>query len=230
MTNYRLACVICLGLVWLQAPNAGAQSATTGAIAGVVKDTTGSVLPGVTVEVMSPALIEKSRTAITDGDGQYRVVDLRPGTYAVMFTLSGFSILKRENIELTTGFTAPVNAELQVGSLEETVTVTGEGPLVDIQNVHTQNVLSRETLDAVPTNRNYQAFAALTLGAVSSISDVGGNKGDTATQIRIHGSQGTDGKLTIDGMNFSHIDQTAGGAGTRIYLVNQMAMQEVTLA
>ena len=122
---------------------ASAQSATTGAIAGVVRDATGGVLPGVTVEAASPALIEKVRTVVSDGEGQYKIVDLRPGTYTVTFTLVGFSTVKREGVELTTGFTAAVNAELKVGSLQETITVTSATPIVDIQNVNTQNVLSR---------------------------------------------------------------------------------------
>src|SRR4029453_10658918 len=115
--------------------NVLAQSATTGAIAGVVRDATGAVLPGVTIEAASPALIEKVRTAITDAQGNYKIVELRPGSYSVTFTLPGFATVKREGIELTTGFTAAVNAEMRVGSLEETVTVTSASPVVDVQNV-----------------------------------------------------------------------------------------------
>src|SRR5262245_10839848 len=96
-----------------------------GSIAGEVKDATGAVLPGVTVEAASPALIEKVRTVVTDGSGQYKIVDLRPGVYTVTFSLQGFSSVKREGIELTAGFTAPVNAELRVGSIQETVVVSG---------------------------------------------------------------------------------------------------------
>src|SRR5438093_2320798 len=104
-------------------------AAAQSAIAGVVRDTSGAVLPGVTVEISSPALIEKTRTAVTDDTGQYRIVDLRPGSYAVTFTLSGFSTVKREGIVLEANFTAPVNAELRVGAVAETVTVTGESPI-----------------------------------------------------------------------------------------------------
>src|SRR6266850_3651446 len=114
---------------------ANAQDAGTGAIAGIVKDTTGAVLPGVPVEAASPALIEKVRTAVTDAQGNYKITELRPGAYSVTFTLPGFSTFKREGIELTTGFTASANAEMKVGSLQETVTVTGASPVVDIQNV-----------------------------------------------------------------------------------------------
>src|SRR5919197_227532 len=100
-------------------------------IAGAVRDSSGAVLPGVTVEAASPALIEKVRTAVTDGAGRYNIVDLRPGTYVVTFSLSGFKTARREGIVLTAGFTAPVNVELAVGSLEETITVAGAAPLVD---------------------------------------------------------------------------------------------------
>ena len=107
-------------------------------IAGVVRDASGAVLPGVTVEAASPALIEKVRTAVTDGEGRYNIVDLRPGTYVVTFSLAGFNTFKREGIALTAGFTATVNADMRVGALEETITVTGAAPLVDTQNVRQQ--------------------------------------------------------------------------------------------
>src|ERR1700694_640972 len=103
-------------------------------ITGVVKDSSGAVLPGVTVEAASPVLIEKTRSAVSDGTGQYRILDLRPGTYTVTFTLTGFSTVKREELELTGSFTATVNADMRVGAVEETVTVTGETPIVDIQS------------------------------------------------------------------------------------------------
>lgn len=163
---------------------ANAQS-TAGTIAGFVKDTTGAVLPGVTVEAASPALIEKSRSAVTDGQGNYKIVDLRPGIYTISFALSGFGTVRREGIELTTGVTATVNAELKVGAVEETVTVTGASPIVDVQNVRTQSLLSREQLDVLPTSRTQQAMTALTLGATlappgqsSSGHDVGGQAGE----------------------------------------------------
>src|SRR5262245_25628265 len=110
-----------------------AARAQSGAIAGSVKDTTGAVLPGVTVEAASPALIEKVRSAITDAQGQYKIDDLRPGTYTVTFTLPGFATVKREGLELSAGVTLPLTAELKVGSVQETVTVTGATPVVDVQ-------------------------------------------------------------------------------------------------
>src|SRR6202162_3607841 len=104
------------------------------AITGVVKDASGGVLPGVTVEAASPVLIEKVRSVVSDGSGQYRIVDLRPGTYSVTFSLPGFSTVKRGGIELSGSFVATVNGDLKVGALEETITVTGENPIVDVQS------------------------------------------------------------------------------------------------
>jgi hypothetical protein len=103
-------------------------------IAGSVRDTSGAVLPGVTVEASSPALIEKTRAVVSDGAGQYQIANLVPGTYAVTFTLAGFNAVRREGVELTGSFTANINADLRVGALEETITVTGETPVVDVQN------------------------------------------------------------------------------------------------
>ena len=130
-------------------------------ITGLVKDTSGAVLPGVTVEASSPVLIEKSRAAVTDGTGQYRIVDLRPGIYAVTFTLTGFSIVKREGIELTGSFTATVNADMKIGVVAETITVTGESPVVDTQSVRRQTTIDSDTLTSIPTARSWAATAVL---------------------------------------------------------------------
>src|SRR6266478_1729366 len=113
-------------------------------ITGVVKDASGAVLPGVTVEASSPALIEKTRSAVTDGTGQYRIVDLRAGTYSVTFTLTGFSSVKRDGVELTGSFTAAINADMKVGAIEETITVSGETPIVDTQSVRRQVTVSND--------------------------------------------------------------------------------------
>src|SRR6478672_7725212 len=127
-------------------------------IAGTVKDPSGAVLPGVIVEAASPALIEKVRTAVTDGSGQYRVEDLRPGTYAVTFTLQGFNTFRREGVELTGSFTATINADLKVGTLAETVTVTGESPIVDVQSAKRETTLSNAVIRSIPTVRNYNSM------------------------------------------------------------------------
>jgi hypothetical protein len=211
----------------------GAQSANTAAIAGVARDATGAVLPGVTVEAASPALIEKVRTAVTDAQGNYKIVDLRPGTYTVTFTITGFSSFKREGLELTTGITANVNAELKVGSLAETVTVTGASPVVDVQNSRTQTVLTREALDSLPTNKTLQSYAALTLGATMAQAqnqDVGGNQGEAGGfgYFAVHGGRGNDERMTIDGMHFYALIGS-GAAGNRTNYVNQMAVAETVI-
>src|SRR2546426_10650523 len=173
--------------VMLFSPEARGQQSPSG-IAGVVKDTSGSVLPGVTVEASSAALIEKIRTVLTDSEGQYKIVDVRPGPYAVTFSLAGFSTLRREGIELTAGFTATVNADMQVGALEETVTVTGASPLVDTQNVRQQKVISNELLEVLPVGTNtVGALVTLTPGFTGQ-PDVGGSAGAYAN-TRVFGVQ-----------------------------------------
>ena len=148
------ACVL-----WLPAV-AHAQSA----IAGVVKDTSGAVLPGVTVEAASDVLIEKTRAVITDGEGAYRIVDLRPGTYSVTFTLPGFQTFKRDALELPANFTASINADMKVGALEESVTVSGASPVVDVNTNAKSQVLNREVLDAVPSAKTIQSLGQLVVG------------------------------------------------------------------
>ena len=155
--------LVAAGAVLLTAASAQAQT-----IAGTVKDTTGAVMPGVTVEVSSPALIEKARSAVTDGTGQYRIVSLSAGVYTVTFTLSGFSTVKRAGIELTGNFTATVNADLKVGALEETITVSGVTPMVDVQSVTKQTVFTREVLDALPAARSIQGAAVLIPGVTTA--------------------------------------------------------------
>jgi hypothetical protein len=220
--------------VVLLAGTAWAQSSTTGAIAGVVKDTTGAVLPGATVEAASPALIEKVRSVVTDSEGNYKIVDLRPGTYSVTFTLPGFATVVREGIVLTTGFTASVSADLKVGAVEERIVVTGEAPLVDFQNVRKQEVLSRDVIDQLPTGKTYAAYAELLLGT-SRLSttgvDVGGNKGEQPAGLSfgVHGVRGTDTKQLEDGMYFNSIHGW-NGSSDRQHMVDQMAVQEVTIA
>ncbi|PYR28429.1 MAG: hypothetical protein DMF98_02885, partial [Acidobacteria bacterium] len=130
-------------------------------ITGTVKDPTGAVLPGVTVEAASDALIERVRTVTTDSTGQYRIVDLRPGSYVVTFALAGFNTYKREGIELTGSFTATVNAEMKVGSIEESVTVTGESPIIDTQSVKRQTVLGNDIVTALPAARAYAGVMTL---------------------------------------------------------------------
>ena len=182
--------VTVIATLWLVLHPAGTfAQLSTGTVAGVVRDESGAVLPGVTVEASSPALIEKTISAVTDSVGQYKIVNLRPGAYSVTFTLPGFSVVKREGLELNAGFTATVNADMKVGGLEETITVSGASPVVDTQNVRTQSVITRATLDALPTAKNFQGFASLTLGAVSSSGrETGGDRGESLFGLSIHGA------------------------------------------
>ena len=211
-----------LGLVL--APSAVFAQAT--GIAGVVRDTSGAVMPGVTVEASSPALIERVRTVATDAQGQYKIVDLRPGTYIVTFTLPGFSTVKREGIELPAQFTATVNADLRVGALEETVTVTGASPIVDTQNVLKRQVVSKDTIDAMPTSKNWSTIGVMTVGVSSNQSDVGGSAGEHQNQLKAHGGSFNDRLVQLDGMMNAehgvqllvhrHLDQRRLDAGTEL--------------
>ncbi len=205
--------------------NAGwAQSGS--AIAGVVRDTSGAVLPGVTVEASSPALIEKTRTVVTDGQGQYKLVDLVPGTYSVTFTLTGFNTVKREGIELTASFTATVNADMKVGAVEETITVSGTAPTVDVQNVVEQTVKTRDVIDAVPAGtKSIMVIGALIPGATTSSQDVGGTQYSSA-QLAIHGGRGGEMFLLYDGMNYAN--GAGRGGGFPALQTNDATVQEVS--
>src|SRR6476660_7369677 len=171
--------------VWVFLALLPTTAAAQAVIAGTVRDTSGAILPGVTVEASSPALIEKVRTAVSDGTGQYRIEDLRPGTYTVNFTLTGFSNFRREGVELTGSFTATINADMRLGTLEETVTVTGESPIVDVQSARRQTVLSNDVLKAIPTVRSYNAMVVVVPGVVTNTNDV--QTGTATTQFPIHG-------------------------------------------
>jgi hypothetical protein len=194
-------------------------------ITGVVKDTSGAILPGVTVEAASPALIEKTRTAVTDGTGQYRIVDLRPGTYSVTFTLTGFSTVKRDGIELTGSFVATVNADMKVGSLEETITVTGATPIVDVQSVRRQTTLSNEVLTTVPTARSWAATAVL----IPGITIQAGTSADIqiTPQMTVFGGAGgrsNEGRMQVDGLNTG---AALNGGGVSTYVADISNAAEV---
>ena len=168
-----------------------AQGASTATIAGVVHDSSGAVLPGVTVEAGSPALIERVRTTVTDDRGQYRLPELRPGTYSVTFSLAGFSTFKRDGLELRTNFTAQVDAELKVSDIQETITVSGATPLVDVSTATQQRTVTREVLDSVPTAKSVLGIAALIPAVVEppNAQDVGGSKGERSVRITVHGGK-----------------------------------------
>src|SRR5499427_1709262 len=197
MTRSRIAMLFVVALAWLALPaTAHAQSA----FAGVVKDATGAVLPGVTVEASSPALIEKVRSVTTDANGAYKIENLRPGTYTLTFNLPGFSTVKKDAIELQSNFTSTINAELKVGAMEETVTVSGESPVVDVQSNSKAQVLPREVLDAVPTAHTIQGVGQLVVGVTLTAPDVGGSQAMQQTYFTVHGLGAAQTSLMMDGM------------------------------
>jgi hypothetical protein len=227
MLKTRRATAILVLVVALMPSVAEAQQAS--GIAGVVRDASGAVLPGVTVEAASPALIEQVRTVFTDAQGRYNIVDLRVGTYAVSFRLAGFGTVSRTGIELTAGFTATVNAELPIGSVQETITVSGTSPLVDTQNVRQQTVASSELLNVLPTStRHLNTLVTLTPGFTGLAAVTGaysaqiGSLGTTGAGA-FHGKSGT--KVSFDGMGIDNMQFS----GNSSYQVNSAAVQDMVL-
>jgi hypothetical protein len=198
------------------------------AIGGLVTDSTGAVLPGVAVEASSPALIEQTRSVITDANGRYLIVDLRPGTYSVTFALQGFSTFVREGVALESEFTATVNAQMRVGALEETITVAGGTPVVDVQSTTSRSVLTAEQVEALPSGRSFQTLAATIPGLAPSGSgrfDVGGSSQMWQGTVAAYGSQGGDMALEVDGMSVQSLLSTGSIAGAGH---NQDAYQEMS--
>ena len=189
-------------LLLLAAAPAAAQDS---GIAGAVTDDTGGVLPGVAVEAASPVLIEGARLAITDARGRYAFTALRPGVYTVTFTLTGFTTVVREGVELTAGFTAPLNAALAVGALEETVTVSGRSPVIDVQRVQERQVVTRDVLDSLPMNKDWGAIGALTVGVAPESQDVGGVRDSYMPYLAAHGGDTRDGMRQMDGLTMGNL-------------------------
>ena len=221
--NRRSAPRLAIAALVLLCPSAVFAQAS---IAGVVRDTSQAVLPGVTVEAASPALIEKIRAVVTDASGVFRITDLRPGTYTVTFTLPGFSVVKRDGVVLTGDATFQVNAELRVGALEETITVTGQAPIVDVQNVRTQAVIEQDVLANLPSARNYQALQLLMPGVTiaAGAQDVGGTRGALAF-FSAHGGDVRDSDILVGGMSFT---DTQSGGGRSMYVPSVGETAEVT--
>ncbi|MBW8867317.1 MAG: TonB-dependent receptor [Acidobacteria bacterium] len=200
---------------------ANAQSA----IAGVVRDGSGAVLPGVSVEAASPVLIEGSRTVVTDAAGGYRIENLRPGEYVVTFSLTGFRTVRREGIVLPTSFTAQLNTELSLGQLEESIVVTGESPLVDVRGSMSQSVMTREKLDTLPTGKDPFAVGQLIAGVTTSTPDVGGTQVMQQPTLQVHGSSNNDNVFMVDSVQIQHIG--FGGNQTGFYF-NDGLMEEIS--
>ena len=194
-------------------------------LAGVVRDNTGAVLPGVTVEATSAVLIEKSRTAVTDGTGQYRITELPPGTYTLTFTLSGFNVLKRDDIEVRGSGVVPINADMRIGALQETITVTGESPLVDTQTTRRETVITSEVISTLPVTRSYGTLLAAIPGIVTDNASRGAMTDPFMTFFTSNGGRGNEGRMLIDGMPVA-ASFNGGGVSTFIYdVANAQEMQ-----
>ncbi|HET7155077.1 MAG TPA: carboxypeptidase-like regulatory domain-containing protein, partial [Hyphomicrobiaceae bacterium] len=202
------------------------QVASAQSIAGVVRDTSGAILPGVTVEAASPALIEKVRTTVSDGTGQYRFENLASGVYTVTYTLPGFTTVQRTDVELQAGVTVTINAEMRVGGLQETLTVTGETPVVDVQNsTRNQRVLSDEVVAALPASRGYGNLLAVASGIQANGIQ---NSGIVPDMIFFtsRGGRSNEGTVQIDGMN---VGSAFNGGGVGGYGYDTSGAQEVQL-
>ena len=213
-------------LVLLLIPATAFAQAT---LAGTVRDTSGAVLPGVTVEASSPALIEKTRSAVTDGTGQYRIISLQPGTYAITFTLAGFSTVKRDGIELTGTFVATINADMKVGALAETITVTGETPVVDVQTAKREVVMNQATIQTLPATRAAGAILNATPGLI--VDTNGPALSPTMTFFNAHssaqnaGSVAGEGRMAINGMTVA----AARSGGVSSYVYDTPNSQEIAI-
>jgi hypothetical protein len=203
-------------------PSSGYAQAT---LTGVVRDASGGVLPGVTVEAASRVLIEKARTAVTDNTGQYRLTELPPGTYTMTFTLSGFSVIKRENVEVSGSGVIPINAELRVGAIAETITVTGETPVVDTQTTRRQAVLSSDIINTLPATRSYGALLTAIPGVQVGLGNMSAMTVPNMTFFTANGGRANEGRMMIDGLNVA-ASFNGGGVSTFIYdVANTQEMQ-----
>jgi hypothetical protein len=192
-------------------------------ITGTIRDASGAVLPGVTIEVASPVLIEKVRSTVSDGTGVYRLTELLPGTYSITFTLPGFATVKRDGVEVTGSGVITINQDLKVGDLQETITVTGETPIVDVQSTRRQQVITDETINALPATRGYNALVFL----VPSVTG-GSNQIDLMPAMRIfysHGGRGNEGRTYVDGLSTGSAFNGGGASGYIIDTANTQEMQ-----
>ena len=193
------------------------------AIGGIVSDPSGAPMAGVLVEASSTALIEKTRKTLTDAAGRYRLEDLVPGTYRVRFTLQGWKPYQREGVELAGSFTAVVNAELAVGSMNETITVIGETPAIDVHRAGREITLSGDLVQSIPTARSYNAVLSLIPGVLTNANDT--VTGTAATSFPIHGGRTNEGRLSLDGMT---VGSPPSGNSATSYVLDVAQSQEVT--
>jgi hypothetical protein len=217
----RSGVLVFLGL-FLVVPALAQAQAT---LAGVVRDTSGAVLPGVSVEASSPALIEKTRGAVTDGSGQYRITQLPPGSYNLTFRLSGFNISRRDDVQVTGSGVIAINVELRVGALQETITVTGETPVVDTQSSRRELVINAETMATLPVTRSYGTMLAAIPGITTDNTSRGAMTEPFMTMFTSNGGRANEGRMLINGMAVA-ASFNGGGVSTFIYdVANTEEMQ-----
>jgi hypothetical protein len=225
--RHRSAASILVGILVVLAPSLAHAQAT---LAGVVRDASEAVLPGVTVEASSSALIEKVRTAVTDGSGQYRITELKPGTYTLTFSLTGFSSVKREGINVSGSGVITINGDLKVGTVEETITVSGETPVVDIQSARRQAVLSSDVLNSLPATRSYSAVLAAVPGLqVQNNANLGAAQTPGMSMFTANGGRANEGRMMIDGLNVA-APFNGGGVSTFIYDIANAEEMQVTVS
>ncbi|MBI1872736.1 MAG: TonB-dependent receptor [Acidobacteria bacterium] len=212
--------LLALALVLVSALPAIAQSPTTGSVNGTISDNTNAVLPGVTVTASGPAIMGV-QTAVSNEQGQYRFPALPPGSYKLTYELTGFSTVVREGIIVGVGFAATVNVQLTVATLQETVTVTGASPVVDVQNTNTQTNFTQDMIKSLPNARDIWALIAVAPGTTMSQFDVGGSRAGTQTGYQAYG-RGGQVRVQVDGANST---EDTGGTG----YFNYGAWEEVSI-
>jgi hypothetical protein len=198
-------------MLFVLAPSVVYAQAT---LAGIARDTSGAVLPGVTVEAASPVLIEKVRTATTDEQGRYSIPDLRPGDYTVTFTLTGFRTVVRSGVALSGTAVVTINADLSVGGVQETITVSGETPVVDLQSTTRQAVMDQEIVSAIPSSRTPFTVGVLIPGVRKGAftgQDVGGSVVQEVASLEANGGRTSDQRMMVNGVALSSM--IAGGWG-----------------
>ncbi|HEY7191048.1 MAG TPA: TonB-dependent receptor [Vicinamibacterales bacterium] len=215
-----MKCSLWVAAFMLMSASAFAQ----GTLTGTVRDASGAVLPGVTVEAASPALIEKVRSVVTDGTGQYRIIDLNPGTYSLTVSLPGFSTVKRDGIEIAGTAVLTIPIELRVGALEETITVTGETPVVDVQSTKRETVLSEEVISAIPATRTVGSLLNATPGL--TVDGNGLAATPTMTFFSARGGQTNEGRMSVNGMT---VAAAFNGGGVSSYILDTVNVDEVAV-
>jgi hypothetical protein len=217
----RTAARICLFIGVVLLPSVASAQAS---LAGTVRDASGAVLPGVTVEASSPALIEKARTAVTDGTGQYRITELRPGTYSLTFTLPGFTTVQRESVAVSGIAVITIDADMRVGGVQETITVTGETPIVDVQSTRRQAVIDSEVVNTLPASRGYgnilMAVPAVQVNLLNSATD------PTMQFFTVHGGRSNEGRVQIDGLN---VGSAFNGGGVSSFAYDTSNVDEIQI-